>query len=84
MKNVIVFILIGMISSTVFAKNFHFVVLLGRDKFEYKIKADTWEEAYSREADSCFHFFINRAGSSITEKRGLDIIDACANPKERP
>jgi len=69
-----------LLCSTAEAKEFKFTYILGRDQLQYKTNADTWEEAFKRGADFCFDFFVKKE-SVISEDRGLDIIDICANPR---
>lgn len=61
------------------ADEFHFVYILNRDKLEYKTQAPTWKEAFERGSQFCFDFFVERE-KILTEDKGLDIIDTCANP----
>lgn len=62
------------------AKEFSFTYKLDGSKIEYKVEASTWEEAFVQGAQFCFGFFT-KDQKKISEERGLDIIDACANPK---
>jgi hypothetical protein len=69
-----------LLCSTAQAEEFHFKYILGRDMLQYKTEAATWEEAFKRGADFCFKFFVDRE-KNLTEEKGLDIIDTCANPR---
>ena len=82
MKNAIILILIGIFSISVQAEEFKFTYLMGRDKLEYKTEAQNWETAFKRGADFCFNFFAKRE-KVLTDEKGLDIIDTCANPREK-
>lgn len=73
-------ILIALLSSTVEAKEFKFAYTLKKEKIEYKVDAITWEDAYVQGAVYCFEFFTKN-DKRISEEKGLDIIDACANPR---
>ncbi|NJO48103.1 MAG: hypothetical protein HC840_00140 [Leptolyngbyaceae cyanobacterium RM2_2_4] len=73
-------ILALLLCSAAEAKEFHFKYTLDRDLLEYKTNADTWEEAFKRGASFCFDFFVKRE-KTLTEEKGLDIIDTCANPR---
>jgi len=60
-------------------KEYHFSFKLADEKLDITRTADTYEDAYDAAAQQCFKFF---AGSkSLKEDKGLDIIDACANPR---
>lgn len=69
-----------LLCSTAQAKEFKFKWESGRDLLQYKTNADTWEEAYKRAAEFCFDFLTKRE-TNLTEEKGLDIIDICANPR---
>lgn len=47
--------------------------------FEFSSTAPSYEDAFEKAADACFKHFKN--GKKLTEDRGLDIIDVCANPR---
>ena len=47
--------------------------------FEFSSTAPTYEEAFEKAAQACYRHF--RDGKRLTEDRGLDIIDVCANPR---
>jgi hypothetical protein len=47
--------------------------------YENEQRAGSWDEAYERAAQSCFSHFKGSRG--IAKETGLDIIDACANPR---
>lgn len=68
-----------LLCSTAQAKEFKFTYLFRRDKLQYKTDADTWEQAFERGSQFCFDFYAKR--EPLTEDRGLEIIDACANPR---
>ena len=59
----------------IYAFKFH----LQGDTFEYKQNAGSYEDAFSHAADSCFKHY--KGGRKLSEDRGLDIIDVCANPR---
>lgn len=77
MKTLIFLLLIG---SAAEAKEFRFTYILDRDKLQYKTDATDWEEAFNRGAQFCYDFFVKRE-KNLTEERGVEIIDSCANPK---
>lgn len=66
--------------STSEAKEFRFTYTVGRDKLQYKTDAADWYEAHDRGAQFCYAFFVKRE-INLTEDKGLEIIDACANPR---
>lgn len=41
--------------------------------------AGSYEEAYEQAAQQCFKFY--KGAGKVSEDRGLDIIDVCANPR---
>lgn len=47
--------------------------------FEYSQKSTSFEEAFDKAAQACYKHF--KAGRRLSEDRGLDIIDVCANPR---
>lgn len=49
------------------------------ETLEIRRPANTYEEAFEKAASSCFAHFKKRG--KLTEERGLDIIDVCANPR---
>ena len=53
---------------------------MGLEKFDYTTKAASYEEAFEKAAQACFQHF--KAGRRVSEDRGLDIIDVCANPRQ--
>lgn len=73
-----------LLCSTSQAKEFKFTFVFeqGRteNKLQYKTDADSWEQAYKRGSSFCFDFFAERE-TDLTEEKGIDIIDACANPR---
>ena len=67
------------IESSPMEKAYTFKFHLANDSFEYSQKAPSYEEAYEKAAQACFNHF--KAGRRVSEDRGLDIIDICANPR---
>ena len=47
--------------------------------FEYASSAPSYDEAFEQAAKACYRHFKN--GKRLTEDKGLDIIDVCANPR---
>lgn len=60
-------------------KPYNFKFKFENQVFEYKQKSASYEEAFSRAAQACYTHF--KAGRHLSEDRGLDIIDVCANPR---
>ena len=60
-------------------KEYRFKFTMEQQVFEYSLKSNTYEQAFERAAQACFHHF--KAGRRVSEDRGLDIIDVCANPR---
>ena len=61
------------------AQEYHFKFKLNSESFEYTQASKSYEEAYERAAKACFNHFKN--GQHLSEEKGLDIIDVCANPR---
>jgi hypothetical protein len=75
--------LIFMLPSICLAKEYHFRFHTETGhNLQYKTDARTWEEAYERAAKFCTHFFTERA-SNLNEDKILEIVDVCANPREK-
>lgn len=62
------------------AKDFTFSYKLGSNTLQVKVKADTWEEAFSKSSGQCYRHFMDLK-SKFSYDYGLDVIDVCANPK---
>lgn len=62
-----------------YSKEFTFKYHLAGEKLEIKRQAASYEDAYEQAAQDCFKHF--KGNSPLTEERGLDIIDICANPR---
>jgi len=60
-------------------KLYHFKFKMANESYEYSQKSASYDEAYKRAAQNCYTHF--KAGQRLTEDRGLDIIDVCANPR---
>ena len=61
------------------SKEYSFKYKMQGQTFELKQSAGSYEEAYERAAQQCFSFF--KGSGKVSESRGLDIIDVCANPR---
>lgn len=86
MKKLLVLIMLGMsfeasawISSKPMDKAYTFHFSLKGETFDYKQSAGSYEEAFENAAKACFKHY--KGGRRISEDRGLDIIDVCANPR---
>ncbi|XGC82446.1 hypothetical protein ACES2L_08145 [Bdellovibrio bacteriovorus] len=60
-------------------KEFTFKYKLSGQTLEIKKSAGSYEEAYEMAAQQCFNFY--KGAGKVSEDRGLDIIDVCANPR---
>ena len=60
-------------------KEYNFKFKMSGQTLELTEQAASYEEAYERAAQQCFRHF--KGQSRVTESRGLDIIDVCANPR---
>ncbi len=62
-------------------KSFQFEYKFEGSTYTYRTPATDWAEAFERGAQECFRFF--KQGKTLGETRGVGLIDACANPKEK-
>ncbi|MFP5519761.1 MAG: hypothetical protein ACLGGX_07650 [Bdellovibrionia bacterium] len=60
-------------------KEYSFKFRLQQETLEIRKKAASYEDAFETAAQECFNHFKN--GEKLSEDRGLDIIDVCANPR---
>ncbi|WP_415061459.1 hypothetical protein [Bdellovibrio sp.] len=60
-------------------KEYTFKYQLSGQTLEVKRAAGSYEEAYEQAAQQCFSFY--KGAGKVSEDRGLDIIDVCANPR---
>ncbi len=67
------------ISTAPAQKEYNFKFQLKGQTLELKKSAVSYEDAFEAAAQQCFKFF--KGEGRISEERGLDIIDVCANPR---
>lgn len=60
-------------------KEYTFKFKLAGTPFEVTQKAGSYEDAYEVAAQKCFRHY--KGAGKVSEDRGLDIIDVCANPR---
>lgn len=60
-------------------KDYLFKYSLAGKTFEVRSPAGTYEEAFEKAAQKCFNYY--KGSGKVSENRGLDIIDVCANPR---
>jgi hypothetical protein len=60
-------------------KEYTFKYKLSGQSLEIKKAAGSYEEAYEMASQQCFSFY--KGPNKVSETRGLDIIDVCANPR---
>lgn len=60
-------------------KEYSFKYELHKKSFNPRVKAASYEDAFHTAAQQCFDFY--RDGKKVSEDKGLDIIDVCANPR---
>lgn len=60
-------------------KEYTFKYKLQGESFEYSTSKGSYEEAFEVAAQKCFSHF--KGARKVSEDRGLDIIDVCANPR---
>lgn len=61
------------------SKEYTFKYKLSGQTLEIKKAAASYEDAFDQAAQQCFNFYKGKG--SVSENRGLDIIDVCANPR---
>ncbi len=66
-------------STTPMSKDYIFKYQLGGKALEIKKPAASYEDAFKQAASQCFNFY--KGAGKVSEDRGLDIIDVCANPR---
>lgn len=82
-----IFIAIMALSCTSFAwvetnpmqKEYVFKYNLSGQTLEIRKPAQSYEDAFQDAAQKCFNFYKGK--NRVSEDRGLDIIDVCANPR---
>jgi len=67
------------VSSEPSQKVYSFKFKMQNETFEVSQKSASYEEAFERAAKDCYRHF--KGGRRLSEDRGLDIIDVCANPR---
>lgn len=60
-------------------KEYLFKYNLSGETLEIRNPAGSYEEAFEKAAQQCFNHYKGRG--KVSENRGLDIIDVCANPR---
>lgn len=61
------------------AKEYTFKYKLSGESLEIKREAASYEDAFDQAAQQCFQHY--KGQKKVSEDRGLDIIDVCANPR---
>ncbi len=61
------------------AQEFKFKFNFKGDIYQYSQKSESFERAYELAAKACYKHY--KAGQKLSEDKGLDIIDVCANPR---
>lgn len=61
------------------SKEYLFKYSLSGEKLEVRSPAASYEEAFEKAAQKCFNHY--KGSGKVSENRGLDIIDVCANPR---
>ena len=60
-------------------REYIFKYKLSGETLEIKRSALSYEDAYAQAAQQCFSHY--KGAAKVSEDRGLDIIDVCANPR---
>lgn len=87
MKQIIMILILAVSSTQALAwketapaqKEYTFKFKLDQQSFEVKKAAPSYEDAFDFAAQQCFRHF--KGEGRVSENRGLDIIDVCANPR---
>lgn len=87
MKALITALIIATMSSTSFAwssnspsgKEYRFKYAMKGDSLEITRTGQSYEDAFEAAAQQCFNYY--KGSKKVSEDRGLDIIDVCANPR---
>lgn len=87
MKALITALVIAIFSSTSFAwsansptsKEYRFKYAMKGDTLEISRTGQSYEDAFQDAAQQCFNYY--KGTKKVSESRGLDIIDVCANPR---
>lgn len=69
------------LSSLANAADFTFIFKMKGDILTLKVEGNNYESAFDRAALMCFKHF--KRDQFLTEEKGLDIIDVCANPRNK-
>lgn len=67
------------VSNSPTEKIYNFKFKMQNETFEVSHTSGSYEEAFERAAKACYKHF--KGGRRLSEDRGLDIIDVCANPR---
>lgn len=87
MKKNLLIAAVLMVQSSAFAwvnteptlKDYKFKYKLSGQTLEISKQAGSYEEAFKQAAQQCFQFY--KGEQNVSQDRGLDIIDVCANPR---
>jgi hypothetical protein len=60
-------------------QEYRFKFNLRGEIFHSQQNSNSYEQAFERAAKACFNYY--KAGQKLSEDKGLDIIDTCANPR---
>lgn len=60
-------------------KEYTFKYQMKGKSLELKKVANSYEDAFESAAQQCFNFY--KGSEKVSEDKGLDIIDTCANPR---
>ena len=66
-------------SREVASKEYNFKYKMAGQTLEITRSAGSYEEAFEGAAQQCFNFY--KGSGKLSEDRGHDIIDVCANPR---
>ena len=60
-------------------KEYKFNFSYGGQKLQISESSNSWEQSFERASLKCFQHFSK--GQPLSQEKGLDLIDVCANPK---
>lgn len=74
-------IIMMLVPSVSFAKEYKFKWIDGRNMLQYKTEANDWYTAFDKASDFCFKFFADRE-LTFNKARLEEVVDVCANPEK--
>lgn len=89
LQNITLILALALLTTTGFAapnpynsesiKTYNFKYKYNNETYEIRKPANSYEEAFDHASSECFKHF--KGNQPVSEDKGLDIIDVCANPR---